>query len=102
MQRRRVIGPPRPDAALIGLALDIEIGRHQLTEPIFWKVFELCPPAERYVRMREWFLSEFSPGTSAAPLDEKIGVVDEKEHSGLIAEYRRLQRYCVTEPDSPV
>ena len=77
-------------------------GRHQLTEPIFWRVLELCPVPERPLRMREWYLSEFSPGMSTAPLDEKMGVADETERSGLVAEFRRLQRFRVAEPDSPV
>jgi tetratricopeptide (TPR) repeat protein len=77
-------------------------GRMHLTEPFVWKALETSPIGERPQRMCEWFQTEFSPASGAAPLDEKMGFIGPKDESYLITELRRLQKFRVAEPDSPV
>ncbi len=36
-------------------------GRHVVSDPYFWKCYELSPESERPERLHEWFLSEFYP-----------------------------------------
>ena len=77
-------------------------GRMHLAEPFVWKAFETSPIAERPLRMREWYQTEFSPAAGAAPLDEKMGFMGPKNESYLIPELRRLQRFRLAEPDTAV
>ncbi|HEY2252288.1 MAG TPA: hypothetical protein VGH74_14540 [Planctomycetaceae bacterium] len=77
-------------------------GRMHLTEPFAWKAIEHCPAADRPLRMREWYQTEFSPAAGAAPLDEKMGFTGPHDESYLMPELRRLQRFRLAEPDSAV
>jgi tetratricopeptide (TPR) repeat protein len=73
-----------------------------LTQPYFWKAYELGPEADRPQHMREWYQTEFSPTAAALPLDEKMGFTNSNDDSYLNAELRRLQQFAAAEPDSPI
>jgi len=77
-------------------------GRAYQTEELFWHVYELSGPEERALRLREWFLSEFSPGSETAPLDRNMGFFDNPEMPGFVVEYRRFEQFRAAEPDSPI
>src|SRR5579872_736547 len=86
---------------LLWKLLDVT-GRMHLTREFFWKAYELGPEAERPLRMREWYHTEFSPAAGNMPLDEKMGFTNPQDDSYLITEFRRLQQFRVAEPDSPI
>lgn len=86
---------------LLWKLLDVS-GRMHLAEPFVWTAMERCPVAERPLRMREWYQTEFNPAAGAAPLDEKMGFRGPQGESYLIPELRRLQRFRFAEPDSAI
>jgi tetratricopeptide (TPR) repeat protein len=77
-------------------------GRSHLTETLFWRVYELSPALERPLRLREWYLSEFSPGSENAPFDRSMGFLEEAEKPGALVDFRRLQQFTLAEPESPI
>src|SRR5207245_125436 len=76
--------------------------RPHLAEAVFWRVFELGPPPSRPELLREWFLSEFSPGSGAAPLDRIMGILEESETPSVPGQYKRLQAFRAAEPEAPI
>lgn len=77
-------------------------GRVHLTEDVFWRVYDLSPENEQHLRLREWFLSEFSPRSETAPFDEKMGFLEESEKATVLVDYKRLTQFQDAEPESPV
>jgi tetratricopeptide (TPR) repeat protein len=77
-------------------------GRPHLTEALFWQVYELTPPQERPLRLREWYLSEFSTGSEVAPFDQSMGFLEESEKPSALVEFKRLQQFVLAEPESPI
>lgn len=76
--------------------------RSYLTEAVFWRVFELARPKDRPLILREWFLSEFSPGSGAESLDRMMGILKESEGPSVLAQYKRLHAFREAEPESPI
>src|SRR5436190_7838135 len=77
-------------------------GRFHLTQPVFWRVYELSPLDKKPLLLRDWYLSEFGRGTAFAELDRKLGVLSEKENPSLVSEFERLRQMRAAEPDWPV
>lgn len=75
-------------------------GRQSVSAPVFWKVYDLSNPADRPLRLREWYLSEFSPGSANAELDRNWGVLAEGELPNSAAELRRYELFIRDEPES--
>ena len=71
-------------------------------EAIFWQVYQLTPEVDRSVRLREWYLSEFGPGSWTAPFDRMMGFLNENEQPSALVEYRRLGRFRHADKDSPM
>ncbi len=69
--------------------LDVTMRAH-LSEPHFWKCYERAKRADRPALLRDWYLSQFSPGTANASIDHMMGIQspDESPHSRI--ELRRL------------
>ncbi len=102
LRRALELDPESCDANyMLWKLLDVT-GRMHLTEPYAWKAIEHCPAGDRPARMREWYQTEFSPAAGAAPLDEKMGFLGQKDESYLLPEFRRLQQFRFAEPDSAV
>jgi tetratricopeptide (TPR) repeat protein len=76
-------------------------GRFHLTQPVFWKIYELSPTAERPLRLRDWYLSEFGRGTAFAELDRKLGVLAKDASPSMLSEYHRLRNIRLAQPDWP-
>ncbi len=76
--------------------------RSDYVEPAFWRVYELSDDDERPLVLRQWFLSQFAPGTANEPLDRALGFLAPTESPDFAVEYRRLARFREVEPDSPI
>jgi tetratricopeptide (TPR) repeat protein len=64
-----------------------------------WRLMELLPEQERVNRLRDWYLSEFSPGTANAELERRLGLLGETERPGDDSDRRRLEAFVMAEPD---
>lgn len=82
---------------LLWKLLDMTMRAH-LSEPFFWRCFELADASERPQLLRDWYLSQFSPGTANADLDRMIGVLEPTESPGTRIELRRLAQFRSQEP----
>src|SRR5579872_1919453 len=77
-------------------------GRFHLTQPIFWRTYELSRPSDKPLLLRDWYLSEFGRGTAFAELDRKLNVLSENESPSLVTEFERLRQIRAEEPDWPI
>ncbi len=77
-------------------------GRSHLAEDLVWQVIELSPESERAMRLREWYMSQFYPGSANPTLDELMGVVDAKHPPSPATEQRRFLLFRESEPDSAI
>ena len=93
--------PTRLEAHLLLWKLFDATTRWELSEDHFWQVYERTPPSDRPVLLRDWYLSEFSPGTATAELDRRMGLLGETEQPSLESERRRLEAFVAAEPDWP-
>ncbi|GIW96618.1 MAG: hypothetical protein KatS3mg110_4659 [Pirellulaceae bacterium] len=74
-------------------------GRSNLAEPVVWQVLELTPEADRAMRLREWYMSQFFPLSGCAALDFRMGLLGENEIPTVDVERRRFQLFRDAEPD---
>ena len=96
------IDPARLEAHRLLWKLFDSTNRWELAEEHFWQAYERASAAERPVLLREWYLSEFSPGTATAEMDRRMGILGETEQPGVESERRRLEAFVAAEPDWPV
>lgn len=96
------LSPDDLDAHLMLWNLLNVTGRFHLSQPIFWRTYELSSQANKPLLLRDWYLSEFGRGTAFAELDRKLGVLSEKEKPSLVSEFERLRQIRAEEPDWPV
>lgn len=75
--------------------------RYQHSEPHFWQVYELTAESRRPERLREWYLSQFSPGTANADLDRKMGFLKQDQQSGPDTDLARIEQFYSSEPTAP-
>ncbi len=75
--------------------------RSDYAEPSFWRVYELSGDDERPVVLRQWYLSQFAPGTANEPLDRAMGFLPPGQTPDYATEYRRLVQFRRVEADSP-
>lgn len=76
-------------------------GRLEWNEDLFWRCYELAPEPERAVVLRDWYMSQFAPGTACASIDRPTGVLGPSEEPSAMADLRRLVRFRDREPESP-
>ncbi len=93
--------PARLEARLLLWKLFEATNRWELGEEHFWHVYERTPPNERPVLLRDWYLSEFSPGTATAELDRRMGLLGETEPPSSESERRRLEAFVAADPAWP-
>lgn len=77
-------------------------GRHELSEDVFWRVYELSDPDERPLRLREWYMSQFFPGAANEELDRMMNILAPGERSTPTTISRRYVRFREREPRSPI
>lgn len=90
-----------PATLLLWKLLDVT-GRQAEAAPFFWKAYELSDANEQPYRLREWYLSEFSPGSASLELDRRWGILGERELPTQASEFRRLEMFIRDEPDAPL
>lgn len=76
--------------------------RFQMSEPYFWNCFDLTPELQKPERLREWYVSQFSPGAANADLDRYMGFLEANDLPGDETDIRRLEEFYSSEPDSPM
>jgi len=76
--------------------------RFQQSEPHFWKTYDLSDESARAERLREWYVSQFSPSASTAELDRQMGFLKSGEFPGPESDIARLEEFYSSEPDSPL
>lgn len=72
------------------------------SEPHFREAYRLVPPQQKAVRLREWYLSQFSPLSSCAELDGMMGFRGLREPTSELVAFRRLTAFSNEEPESPM
>ena len=90
--------PARLEARILIWKLFDATNRWELGEEHFWQVYERTPSNERSIVLRDWYLSEFSPGTATAELDRRMGLLGETEQPSFESERRRLEAFVAADP----
>jgi len=101
LERAMKLDPESLEAHLLAWRLFELIGRIDDVEELFWKAYELSPEAERPLRLREWYASQFFPQTTLAEFDTLMGFRQAISDPVDIVEGRRLQRFVRAEPTEP-
>lgn len=76
--------------------------RFYYSEPHFWNLYNLSADAVKAERLRDWYLSQFSPGTSNTELDRRMGFLLPGEQHGDQIDEARLDEFLTNEPDAPM
>ena len=76
--------------------------RFYYSEPHFWKTYDLSPNGHQAARLREWYLSQFSPGAFSLELDRRMGFLMPEELPGNHVDFVRLNTFLSNEADSPM
>jgi len=70
--------------------------------PHFWKLYELTPDASKPERLREWYISQFSPISANAELDRRMGFLRPDQAADNQTTLIRLKEFMWQEPQSPM
>ncbi|MFQ5733774.1 MAG: hypothetical protein ACE5KM_17695 [Planctomycetaceae bacterium] len=92
--------PDSVDAHLLLWKLLDMTGRQAMSGPSFWRVYDLTPERFRGMRLREWYLSEFHPGTANSAFDEMMGFAAKGSASGEGSVFKRLLEFREQDPKS--
>lgn len=76
--------------------------RFQFSETHFWRTFELTPESGQAERLREWYVSQFSPTAANAELDRHMGFLKIDELPSEETDITRLEEFYSSEPQSPM
>ena len=96
------LDPTRVDArALLWKVYELTLRWH-LSDEHFWQIYEHTQATERANLLRDWYLSEFHPGSAIADLDRKLGILRSDEEPSAHVERRRYETFIAAEPDSPL
>jgi tetratricopeptide (TPR) repeat protein len=99
--RQAVAADPKSvDANLLLWKLLDMTGRQSMSGPSFWRLYDLTPERSRGMRLREWYLSEFHPGTANFAFDEMMGFVARGSTSSEGAVFKRLLEFREQDPKS--
>ena len=72
--------------------------RWDLAEEHFWQIYEQTPTAERATPLRNWYLSEFSPGAANIELDRNLGFLNKGDQPSSETDRRRLEAFVAADP----
>ncbi|MBT6157682.1 MAG: hypothetical protein HOL01_22410 [Planctomycetaceae bacterium] len=92
--------PESVDANLLLWKLLDMTGRQSMSGPSFWRLYDLTPERSRGMRLRDWYLSEFHPGTANFAFDEMMGFVAPGSTSSEGAVFKRLLEFREQDPKS--
>ena len=95
------LDPARLEARILLWKLFESTNRWDRGEDHFWFIYERDPASDRPVLLRDWYLSEFSPGSATADLDRRMGLLEESEQPSLESEHRRLEAFVAADPGWP-
>ncbi|MBX3444877.1 MAG: hypothetical protein KF774_20925 [Planctomyces sp.] len=101
-QRSIELQPDQFDAHYLLWKLYDMTERYFSSEPAFWAAYERTPPADRAVRLREWFLSQFAPFSACAELDGLMGFRSPNQPTDEVVALGRLESFKSQEPQSPM
>jgi len=73
--------------------------RWDLAEEHFWSIYDRVSPADREGPLRDWYLSEFSPGAANAQLDRNLGFLGRTELPSAETDRRRLEAFLSAETE---
>lgn len=102
LERAVKLDPQSLEAHLLRWKLLELTGRADDVEPVFWACYDLTPPEQKPLRLREWYVSQFFPQTSTAEIDTLMGFRLSPAEDGAGVEMRRLQRFRLAEPAEPL
>ena len=71
-------------------------------EQYFRAAYQKVPPEQKSFRLREWYISQFSPHSACAELDALMGFRTPTEPTNTSVAFRRLSAFAINEPDSPI
>ncbi len=74
--------------------------RFHYSEEHFWKTYELSPEELKSERLRDWYLSQFSPGTANSELDRRMGFLPAGKLPGDDISMERLNAFLANEPQA--
>lgn len=99
LRRALELDPACSDAHFLLWQLYDMTGRWHLSAQHFWPVYESTPAQQKGVRLREWYLSEFNPGSATAGVVRLMGLLQDGEAPTVQTERRRLEQFLKSEPD---
>lgn len=102
LRRAMALDPHSGEAPYLLWKLYDLTGRSDWADDVFWKSYDATPVPNRADRLREWYMSQFFPAYANPELDRLMGFLGEQDQPSLISEFKRLQNFRETEPDSPV
>ena len=102
LMRSAELDPELPDSHYLLWKLFDMTERFYYSEPHFWNTYNLTPDALKAEQLRNWYLSQFSPGTSNAELDRRMGFLTPGELPGDHIDLVRLDTFLSNEADSPM
>lgn len=102
LRRSLSLDPTPVDAHYLLWKLYELTDRYQEAEPFFLGVWERTAVAERGERLRDWYLSQFSPLAATAELDRRMGFVEQGQVGGDGVVVMRLATFQRNEPDSAI
>jgi tetratricopeptide (TPR) repeat protein len=100
LQRSAELDPNLADTWYLIWKLRDMTERFHYSEDAFFRSIERTPENKRPERLREWYLSQFSPKTANADLDRRMGFLAEGVLPNDNTEGIRLMRFLEKEPDS--
>ncbi len=98
-RRSLQLDPDRQEThALLWKLYDLT-NRWDSAEEHVWQTYQLLPNHERANRLRDWYLSEFSPGTANVELERRLELLGDDELPTEASDRRRLEAFLTAEPD---
>lgn len=102
LRRSLQLNPAPIDAHYLLWKLYELTDRYQEAEPFFRAVWERTAVAERGERLRDWYLSQFSPLAATADLDRRMGFIAEGQVGSAGVVVVRLATFQRNEPASAI
>ncbi len=102
LRRVLAINPQYKDAHYLLWKLFDLTARSQFSERHVWPVIEQSVAREKPERLREWYLSQFFPGTATMELDRSFGFFNPATEAKGERELTRFLAFQQREPESPL
>lgn len=99
--RSLAIEPDRAETRILLWKLYDMTNRWDSAEDHFWTLCQQSPASDRAALLRDWYLSEFSPGTANLELSRRMGLLGVNEAPDVFSDRKRLEAFVASEPDWP-